>query len=223
MTVKPIIFSAPMVRALLEGRKTQTRRVLKPQPGGSYLGLLNRPRGLRAWFAGGQGEYSSREINLRYRIGDLLWVRETWAPLHALTHNDPGTQALADNGFYRADCSTVDGEIARWRSSIHMPRWASRITLEVTGVKVEKLQDISEADARAEGIEWRYGAWGTWNPDGTNRCGGSHDPREAYRCLWININGAGSWEADPWVVAITFKVHRQNIDAFLKAEKREAA
>lgn len=200
MTDRPILFSAPMVRAILEGRKTQTRRVFVPPPP----------------FAAGDDitvQLATGSIAPRHKVGDRLWVREAWAPLAALTHGDPGVQALADRGFYRADNSTVEGEISRWRPSIHMPRWASRITLEVTGVKVERLQDISEADAIAEGIDdvtaeiaprdkslrfWRRYRDGGWN--GYVDC-----PIGSYASLWTEINGDGSWEANPWVVAIAFK------------------
>jgi hypothetical protein len=184
MTERPIIFSAPMVRALLEGRKTQTRRILKPQPDTKGRGFL--------------------DSRLPYARGDRLWVREAWAPLESLTHGDPGPQALADRGFYRADNSTVDGEISRWRSPIHMPRWASRITLAVTEVRVQRLQEISEADAVAEGCREGY-----VTIEGINE---GWSARTAFRDLWNQIHGPAAWDANPWVCAISFEVHRHNID-----------
>ena len=99
------------------------------------------------------------------------------------------------------------------RSPIHMPRWASRITLTVTDVRVQRLQEISQDDAIAEGIEFRPDSgWATWNSDGSMRCGGSPMPIDAYRCLWTNINGTGAWDENPWVAAYTFTVERHNID-----------
>lgn len=241
MTDRPIIFSAPMVRALLAGTKTQTRRVLGP--GTSFLDGSPWPRGHaaqswrwdRAWVdpgpspAGNAGPYlkvprgDDQTVHRVYPIwwlGMRLWVREAWAPLTALTHNDPGTRALADRGFYRADRGTVDGEIGRWRPSIHMPRWASRLTLTVTDVRVQRLQNISEADAWAEGVQ-------TWaqcladdpaitdgHIDAMVKEAGDHpgSGRNGFACLWNSINGPGAWQANPWVAAISFSVERRNID-----------
>jgi hypothetical protein len=101
----------------------------------------------------------------------------------------------------------------RRRASMHMPRWASRLTLIVTATTIEHLQGISEADAKAEGIEYREDCFGTWNPDGTMRCGGADNAREAFRCLWINLHGTGAWDANPEVVALRFTVIKANIDA----------
>lgn len=205
MTDKPILFSAPMVRALLDGRKTQTRRVLNPQPN-----MLNGGKPLND----GRGSYSTGSGWKRYqfRRGDRLWVREAWAPLERLTHNDPGTQALADGGFYRADEGTVEGEVSRWSPSIHMPKRASRITLQVTDVRVQRLQDISEEDAIAEGVA----------PEPVRVFETPHTPpareaKPAFQRLWDSINaardgGAYAWAANPWVTATTFEVVKGNID-----------
>lgn len=163
---RPVIFSALMVRALLEGRKTQTRRLAT-----SPLAKM-QPR-------------------------DRLWVREAWAPLSALTHNDAGSTALIENGFYRADAGIVDGEISRWTPSIHMPRLASRLTLLVTEVRRERLGDITERDAEAEGVDL---------------AGRAITARLAFAQLWNSLHGNGAWEADPEVVALTFKVAHANID-----------
>jgi hypothetical protein len=213
MTDKPILFSAPMVRALLEGRKTQTRRVLKPQPEtfpiGSdgrqcdvYLTHVEGDRLPRISLGNGRSGVITRQ-EVKAAVGDRLWVREAWAPLSALTHSDPGCRALAEGGFYRADDGTIDGEITRWRPSIHMPRWASRITLTVTDVRVERLQSISEADAIAEGCA----------PDDEGLNPNYYGPaRDLYGHLWDRINGPGAWASDPWVAAYTFAVHRCNID-----------
>lgn len=168
----PILFSAPMVRAILDGSKTQTRRVAK-----EFDGLRDLDK-ILARFPNQNG--------CRYgQPGDRLWVRETWAE-----HPD---YPDARRAIYRADAgSEYDAE--RWRPSIHMPRWACRIELEVTGVRVERLQSISEADARAEGVE------GDSHPGAfVGTCRGN------FARLWESINGAGSWDANPWVWVVEFR------------------
>jgi hypothetical protein len=198
---KPILFSGPMVRAILEGRKTMTRRVLKPQPETAPGMNCTRLR-----FRGGDvavGDPLAASFT-RFAVGDVLWVRETW-----------GECEQWGGYLYRATHEGDDPIGNGWRPSIHMPRRASRVTLRVTGVRVERLQGISAADARAEGVEDRHGMWGTWNADGTLRCGGSHDPREAFRCLWININGNGSWGTNPWIAALTFSALKANVDCLM--------
>lgn len=230
----PLLFSAPMVRANLDGRKTNTRRILKPQPPEwatfcqqpTMLNVLHEwvpsglwtwseieqdpPRELRRWPLDAEGEHYW--LKPRFSVGDRLWVREAWAPLSALTHNDPGPQALADRGFYRADNGTVEGEISRWRPSIHMPRWASRLTLIVTGVKIERLQDISEDDAIAEGVERDSDGWRDYLMPHTQCCASA---TKSFETLWDSINGHKkqvSWNDNPWVVAYTYEPIFKNID-----------
>ena len=180
---KPILFSAPMVRAILEGRKTMTRRILKPQPdsiGGKIDALF------------------------KWHIGDRLWVRETFC-CHSGRAPDPIKEpdlsrratAILGNGeiiftYYKADCDKIPLEHLKWKPSIHMPRWASRITLEVTGVKVHRLQDISRGDAMEGGCPFPNMANGT-------------DPRDWFADIWQSSNGNGSWQENPWVVAVSFK------------------
>lgn len=149
MTDRPILFSAEMVRAILDGRKTQTRRVIKPQPPAEAESVLRQlysqdaPKndGAWTWWAGKPQKPITKPLFCPYgKPGDLLWVRETWAPLKS------------GNVDFAADWSDMMQKYAgKWRPSIHMPRWASRITLRITGVRVERLQDISEDDAWAEG------------------------------------------------------------------------
>ncbi len=207
MADKPILFSGPMVRALLAGTKTQTRRVIKPRGhaslfDGSWADSYVLDPGNKDW----------RDSEVRIAVGDRLYVRETWAPLDRLTHNDPGTQALADRGFYQADGGTVAGEISRWTPAIHQPRWASRLTLTVTEVRVERLKDCSSRDAIAEGIQGNeFEGWLDYSP-GEKQCDFLVDPRQSYRTLWDSINGEGAWDANPWVAAYTFTVERRNID-----------
>ena len=184
MTDKPIIFSAQMVRALLEGRKTQTRRVLKPQP----VPYLSWPR-------------------LRYAHGDRLWVKEA----HYLTDDGDSEYAV-----YSEDQTAVAEHLEsmarlqrshpqvnwskhlRLRPSIHMPRWASRLTLTVTDVRVQRLWEISEADAVAEGFA-------------------SHPPGRSaqiqFHAIWNSLHGPAAWDANPWVWVKTFDVHLGNIDS----------
>lgn len=194
MKYRPILFSGPMVRAILEGRKTQTRRVAKM----TASCHVKEPRGHRRWHP------ADPEATLACpygQPGDRLWVRETHAPQadcwgawgkEMECYND-GPKPII---HYRAD----GGEpfIEKWHPSIHMPRWASRITLEVTDVRVQRLQDISEEDAQAEGAD-QYRHPVHPNREALRHVDGFHE-------LWNSINGSGSWEANPWVWALSFKV-----------------
>lgn len=210
-----------MVRALLAGTKTQTRRVAK------LLGaevIEERPDGLDGAVFSQPWPWSPQHdgwVSCPYgRPGDRLWVRETWTALQPTTdaataaaHRDRVVERPEDGErvalWYRADgemplverlwADEEDG--IRWRPSIHMPRWASRIALEVTAVRVERLHDISEADARAEGISCTNShRWGL--PE----TGMEHNaPTHAFRTLWESINGADSWDVNPWVWVISFK------------------
>jgi hypothetical protein len=191
MTDRPIIFSAPMVRALLEGRKSQTRRVLKPQPWLSMAKKWNwEPTGKRpfcTWWDGPPYIQITDALPMDqapWAIGDRLWVRETWWPC------DERIMAERWRGgiVYKAD-GGHDEMRRRWRSPIHLPRWASRLTLEVTGVKVERLQEIGGADAIAEGCVV---------------VGNSPPPLDQFADLWNAIYGPGAWDKNPWVYALTF-------------------
>lgn len=200
MAERPILFSAPMVRAILAGTKTQTRRAMRDQP----CELLDFNRGrLSIRVRGAVYQAFSPQfppVRCPYgQPGDRLWVRETWAPY--MGHH--GTQVYrADPEWQGVPAPRPDG---RWSPSIHMPRWASRITLEVVGVRVERLQDISEADAVAEGVTPK------WEPGCSGRLmealgGFSFRPAaSAYADLWEQINGPGSWDANPWVWVVEFK------------------
>lgn len=308
MKARPVLFSTPMISALLDGRKTQTRRVVKPQPqlvedsstswelrglkpGESCIGypLESAPAGARpfrtfafdritsgriAYAHSNFGASASRGQAVRWgrkehnwsedevlricpygKPGDLLWVRETWAPsykapkcqvAYAADGRCFGIGGDGSGGWfgifhgwledskYRGDRlgNTLGRSLYQpWKSPLHMPRWASRLTLELTGVRVERLQDISEADASAEGIERRRitDAWGVerdaWAlPEQWAHAEGERrKPHEvsfalaqnAYGNLWNSINGPGSWDANPWVWAIEFKVHQANVDELL--------
>lgn len=216
MADRPILFSGPMVRALLAGTKTQTRRTLK-----SPYGTLELAR--EGW----------KPVHTKVFPGDRLWVREAWRCNGWASDLATIFYAASEGDGYTAMCEqypVADKKPLRitagWRPSIHMPRWASRLTLTVTDVRVERLQDISEADAIAEGI---HGIWDgtpfTPDPTATNKftvnIGGGNlsAPTAAgvYRMLWEWINGDGSWDANPWVVAYSFSVERQNIDLIERA------
>ena len=196
MKSRPILFSAPMVRALLDGSKTQTRRVVKPQPDCIKAGQPYTTAGL-----------PSTPISSPFgQVGDQLWVRETWGVLHEHFIDSP-----LEPTFWRADYSDADLAeqkagtlwLPRWRSSIHMFRNRSRITLEITNVRVERLQDISEADCIAEGIEKTNNEF--WSTYGAADVDGTYSPKTSYRRLWESINGPGSWDLNPWVWVIEFK------------------
>jgi len=190
MKERPILFSAPMVRAILDGSKTQTRRIVKPQPNGAWSTdpCVAMKNGLLHWAMNTpSGKVIISDLKCPYgKPGDQLWVRETWCP-----DFDPYTFR------YKAD----GGEpLIRWRPSIHMPRWASRTQLEVLNVRVERLQDISQAGCIAEGVEYR--------PTGV--VGWDLDIGQRFADLWSKINGPESWDANPWVWRIEFqKIERK--------------
>lgn len=240
MKEHPILLSAPMVRAILDGEKTQTRRVVKFRdrdgkrallplrlggqghgylidtgsdvsdgaPLGGFLDIINRckEKGWAPWCP-----YGGR--------GDRLWVRETWAYFGGdeyLYQRNPSSVA------FRADAGIVDGldpiPGGRWRPSIHMPRWAARITLEITDVRVQRLQDISREDILAEGVrvpachESGNALIDISTPNGPAAFltrNQFRDPdallRAHWAALWCAINGRASWDANPWVWALSFR------------------
>ncbi|QFT81198.1 hypothetical protein FIU89_11310 [Roseovarius sp. THAF27] len=222
MTVKPILFSAPMIRALLAGRKTQTRRLLKRPSWAQAKGWPERIMdeqdldGRLKWFARETGCLADLPIP---QPGDLLWVKETW------THTGQGAwttqdtlRALDGRVEYRA---TNDIPGAAWFPSIFMFRKFSRLTLRVTDVRVQRLQEISEADAQAEGIEMEsadppfYYVPGIW-PHSLTAVGVESGERPAQRSfskLWDLLNAdRAPWADNPWVAAYTFEVHQCNVD-----------
>lgn len=198
MKERPILFSAPMVRAILDGRKTMTRRVVKPHGAVDMVRFIsadNQPTGEFGWCP--YPSLITKHIRCPYgQPGDRLWVRETWKTHSIFDHLAP-RDVPPSKVFYAAGPQAYSPSGSRWRSSIHMPRWASRITLEVTGVRVERLQDITEADAIAEGVdpanEPSELRWQHYVPHAV-----------AFRRLWESINGAGSWDDNPWVWVVEF-------------------
>lgn len=248
--IKPILFSTSMVQALNEGRKTQTRRVVKPQPEfdtawknlslaekmlddfgevtpdadiipyinvkGNWLGLSKKSdSGLT-----GTGCVIPN-VSVPYHVGDILWVRETWAEttnIHNLSVwpnrpciiTDEMQKKILSAYIWRADgewqwCDD-DGfstEKSCWKPSIFMPKAACRLFLKVTSVRVERLQDISEADAVGEGVEKYHDSW-FYKRYGTDRdwCATAY---ASFAYLWESINGRDSWDANPWVWVVEFE------------------
>lgn len=232
MKERPILFSAPMVRALLDGSKTQTRRVaglevINAEPDRyEFRGITSGPGVTH--FAFHDRESGAQVLVLcRYgKPGDRLWVRETfycddysypnrvsvschWREVDGQRIPIPIEEQRADMleaMFYRADgdpeFECPEGPI-QWRPSIHMPRWVSRINLEITGMRVERLQDISDADCIGEGIEKT--SQGFWSLYGQADVDGTYSPRTSFRALWMSINGLGSWPTNPWLWVVQFK------------------
>ncbi len=213
MKTRPILFSGPMVRALLTGTKTQTRRIVKPQPEFSAESIAvlqgNRPGISLSQIVNDAWQAGFVDVACPYGVpDDRLWVRETWG-IESPYENETGAPMIP---CYRADGEDQKPWDGRWRPSIHMHRADSRLTLEITDVRVQRLQEISEEDAEAEGIERNRWADGTWHPfDGW--VDPTTDPddfpaqsaQEAYANLWDSIHGDGSWAANPWVWAVSFK------------------
>mgnify|MGYP001282234237 CR=1 FL=1 len=233
MKERPILFNAEMVRALLDGRKTQTRRTVKPRveelirchagdPGEecevSFLHNTwqddDRKEHGPEWLCYAEDCPEEGVIPIGQcpygQPGDRLWVRETWqGPLleeggdYPDGYHSPECCEYAADGGPAPEFVTPDDEVVqRWRPSIHMPRWASRITLEIVSVRVERLQEISEEDAKAEGIR-RQQTTGWFSVPGVDGAGTS--ARAAFALLWQSINGPDSWDANPWVWVVEFK------------------
>jgi hypothetical protein len=235
MTQRPILMSPPMVRAILAGTKTQTRRVIKLKPhhqiteredGSPWPWMYDSERDTDHWLPCPHG-----------LPGDELWVRETWRTAKSL--DDLSPSAIADrcqdagyrlpwaplayeadghrNSYWKGFEFNGDAQPGKTRVSIHMPQWASRITLRLTSVRVERLHAISQADALAEGIttvrtrEWDLKHFGAWRKEFDEACQAGitpplgPDPRTAYRALWEEIHGPGSWDLNPlvWVEEFT--------------------
>lgn len=279
MKARPILFSGPMVRALLDGRKTQTRRIVAPgntrlfdPERGSYRPVqelldiafeeaadFRSLDGIQVWTAKARDYQMCDRTNWQGSseygvVGDRLWVRESGLEhktTRLFTHDaTPGRWwTPEDGGRYGAGYSEAITRKSllrthRVRPSIHMPRWASRLTLQVTGVRIERLQTISEADAVAEGVPFgeefhpiaetsnedegraycpTCRGWGVHSALGANLgvtevdCADCDTARKLYRNLWTHINGPTSWADNPFVWVVEFEVHQANVDAFIEA------
>ncbi|URI08938.1 hypothetical protein MW290_25555 [Aquincola tertiaricarbonis] len=205
----PILFSAPMVRALLAGTKTQTRRVVKQQPPADKQRSAWYEPGVMGWAPPEAPSQHWHRIRCPYgQPGDRLWVREAFAGSIAYERHGYPLREWGNKVWYVADGEPRSGQWTRPRPSIHMPRSLSRITLEIAGVRVERLQDISEADAIAEGVNRFPGCRQDDDAAAFNRIGPVDNdsfPIARYAVLWESINGLGSWDANPWVWVVDFK------------------
>lgn len=213
MTDRPIIFSAPMVRALLDGRKTQTRRIIKPQPDHVFENLVTGSLESMDHIIGvnANGHEQRKSIHLPIAKLDRLWVREHWKACAQMDGVPPRNLSRGEPVLYLADGTIREQggmtlKPGRHRQGMHMPRWASRITLPVTNVRVQRLQEITSDDALAEGV---HPDEQNWEPDGFY----SGDmPTNLFGMLWESIHGPGSWDQNPWVAAYTVTVEKRNID-----------
>lgn len=222
-----ITFNDEMVRAILEGRKTQTRRIMKPQPVWREASNGN----MACWYPGGHDDgkslcYANKkhfqsgvwQDFCPYKVGERLWVREAW---HYDEHMHDATDGVPDlpegryssRLIYRASQPNYPTNIGvgshGWTPSIHMPRWASRIILEITSIKVERLQDITEEDATAEGVNKAPNIKKVVKPYSDPLSYVPVTSRDWFQCLWDSIykNKPGcTWDANPWVYAIEFKI-----------------
>lgn len=239
MADRPILFSAPMVRALLAGTKTQTRRLLKPQPYplDGHPGYWNA-----SGVVGGRicvSDLGLLDLHRKPKPGDRLYVREAWrvSKRHdgiAPRDLEPRSMTVffgaggsianqdSEHDWRPVDWPGIPENVPSWvgrpRVGMHMPRWASRLTLYVTGVRIERLQDISETDALAEGM-MQATAEAIMEPAELAVYASTHilapgsRGRILYEHIWNHINGAGSWDDNPWVAAYTFAVAVGNIDS----------
>jgi hypothetical protein len=215
MKERPILFSAPMVRAILDGRKTMTRRVVKPQPIKQHY-IAYVPGGAAYNCAANEGQF---EVMTRYAThvktlecpygvpGDRLWVRETWATDLHLDQFAPSTFRPCDNFrklpaiLHAADVREKLNTWGKWRSARFMPRWASRITLEITAVRVERVQEITEVDAIAEGCNRKV------QYVSETDFVGSQCRKHDFANLWndINLKRGFGWAVNPWVWVVEFR------------------
>lgn len=201
MKERPILFSAPMIRAILNGTKTQTRRVAKR----TAAGHVKETGGHRRWHIADFDAYLACPYG---QPGDRLWVRETWAAPHSEDGRPPRAIQCDQMRIHYLASESRGGLV--WRPSIHMPLWASRITLEITSVRVERLWEVSEADAVSEGVgsitvsDGGESRWVNYNQPESKGCSFG-DARSSYRSLWEEINGQGSWDLNPWVWVVEFK------------------
>lgn len=195
MAEKPILFNSEMVRAILDGRKTQTRRVMKPQP--HYPKQFGED-----WIETGNDNTFHYRIKCPYgRPGDLLWVRETFCVVDDSQFNGlrwvdyKATPKYEESDPAGWDNAPDDPEALKWKPSIHMPRWASRITLRVTGVYVERLWQMSVSKMEAEGVM---------------EVDDNKHPLTPFITLWNSINAkrGHSWESNPWVWVVEFEVNK---------------
>ncbi|HBQ3047747.1 TPA: hypothetical protein L7V60_004716 [Klebsiella quasipneumoniae subsp. similipneumoniae] len=234
MTERGMIFNGEMVRAILDGRKTQTRRIMKPQPepcprGGHWWpsNVFKTMLHVEEEMQNGKGGWGGLvgDACPFGDVGDRIWVRETFCPVDDTQYGGEKWVDYRATPRYEArhpagwDSAPNDAEALKWRPSIHMPRWASRILLEITSVRIEQLNAISEEDAQSEGVHtevWdqtvvarNYAAhddfFQFWSEDMPHYVEMNQLYRSSFRSLWESIYGAENWQANPWVWVIEFK------------------
>lgn len=223
MKERGMIFNSEMVRAILDGRKTQTRRIMKVQPESNQLGLLlitdSTKRSDIGKYHWAESNATGNHVRSKLflcpfgAVGDRIWVREGFFPAPLEMQSEPPRKTMW-NIAYRdgmqmeklapAEYNPTIYNYERWTPSIHMPRWASRILLEITDVRVERLNAISEEDARAEGII-DGGCLNCGEPEPCGCANPEPDATDAFAYLWQSIYGQASWNANPWVWVIVFK------------------
>lgn len=243
MKDRPILFSGPMVRSLCDDRKKQTRRLVNvrpevpPAPGDKWYRDRTHDAKDGEWSLWRPNVGTVARWTCPYGVpGDLLWVRESWsvgacADGFKPTELHPPTWLRTNGGLWlegQEPASPISRR-GKHRPSMFMPRWASRLTLAITDVRIERLHDISEHDAIEEGVcsflesTDRPGSWTGLSQDDRNGMVrvvfGS--AVKAYQALWESINSAASWDANPWVVAVTFDVYKQNVDEYIAALSRK--
>lgn len=245
MKERPIIFSGESVRAIQDGRKTMTRRVVKPRyrDDESGFNVCSCPATNEVWVEkadeeGGDFEEGTRFVPCPYgQVGDRLWVKEVWRDRFGTAYANYGTgnaypiddirevdYKSGGNGYFIGGCIFRDDELSakwaewsKWKSPLFMPRWASRILLEITDIRVERVQDVSEEDAIAEGIEFDSG-WEEECGEGYTTGEGwmnyktqdfsCESAKESYHTIWDSLNAKRGypWESNPWVWVVSFKV-----------------
>lgn len=234
MKSTPILFNTDMVRAVLavlDGRKTNTRRIMAPQP--EFWGDDKAADLVACWYPYADHKkakhYNSvshfkkgapKDFSPYGQPGDLLWVRETWRQAYERTDYSSGI-------IYKADKERSLGmdeysDRHKWKPSIHMPKWTSRLTLLIEDIRVERVQDISEEDAKAEGVEassWEFSCepYRNYSINGFKPGHNFSTAKKSFESLWQSINGPDSWAKNEWVWVIQFKAIKQNINDYLKA------
>lgn len=195
MKDKPIIMSSESVRAIIEGRKVQTRRVIKPQPEFGVCECLYSPTGFSGTYEDGSCGCSGKALRPPYQFGQKLWVRESFAE-----HTYFSGTGISQSAIYKDTLHQLPNG-SYWQSPIFMPRWASRITLEVIGIQAQRVQDITPGDYRKEGIGISF-------PADISSLDVEHIYKERWISLWESLNAKRgySWKSNPWVWVIDFKV-----------------
>jgi len=224
MKTHPILFSAPMVNAILEGRKTQTRRIMKDQPSSvvEQVRFINNAWHFRFPGCKNLVRYDD-SVKCPYgNPGDLLWVRENFANLKGMGFDrDIAYQADCPKGSYSDELRIEYG--VKYKPSIHMFRKDSRITLEIKDVLVERLQDITEDDAEAEGCKKMCFGKLELSSYSKYRDIDIYDRKSIFQKLWKSINGPESWAENPWVWVVKFETHKCNIDEYLSENYEQRA